>query len=93
MPIEANSTLNISDHELRKIYHSIEDLCTEVARLRDRVNHLGPKAEAYDAMIKVLGLVPDMGTVMSRDILQDADNVLRVVKNMLCSGEVQHHGV
>jgi hypothetical protein len=42
----------------------------EVEGLRAVVSRLQPKAEAYDAVVKILGLLPDRaGGVMSEDIV------------------------
>lgn len=52
----------------------------EIKDLRRRIDDLAPKAEAYDAIIQILGLLPRGGIGMSEDVAWRLDKRIREIQ-------------
>lgn len=76
--------MNISLEEVYSAINSLGELRHEVLELRAENDRLRQKAEAYDALVTVLGVRPKLGGTMAQDPISQAnrvaDRLLRMVQ-------------
>lgn len=75
---------NLNEIEIADLRHTINQMDREIRQLRAQVSEMEPVCEAYQALTKVIGMIPsNHSVVMSTDILHEAGKLSAMLERKM----------